>query len=94
MTEQFTFQPTSLSVPVGATVTWRNSSGATHSATDDPARAQDPTHAGLPAGAQPWDSGDIAPGQNGTRTFSTPGTYLYFCRFHEGRGMVASITVR
>jgi plastocyanin len=55
------FGPKAVTIPVGGTVEWLNSSIETHTVTDDPAEAKDPAHAELPAGAQAFDSGPLKP---------------------------------
>lgn len=93
MTSANRYEPPTLTVPRGASVTWRNTGSIGHTVTDDPAKAQNRANAALPAGAQPWDSGTIAGGQSFTRTFDTPGDYTYFCIPHESVGMVGKLTV-
>jgi plastocyanin len=93
MSDALRFEPATLTVARGATVTWRNSSATMHTVTDDPGKAANKADAALPSGAQPWDSGNIDPGQTFQHTFDTPGTYKYFCTPHEAAGMVATITV-
>jgi plastocyanin len=93
MTDALRFDPATLTVPKGTTVTWRNSSATMHTATDDPGKAANSADAALPSGAQPWDSGNIDPGQTFQHTFDAPGTYKYFCTPHEAAGMVATIIV-
>ncbi|MGH2355330.1 MAG: cupredoxin domain-containing protein [Candidatus Limnocylindria bacterium] len=93
MTDDLRFNPEALTIRVGNTVTWRNSTPIVHTATVDPAKAQDPANAVLPDGAQPWDSGNIEPGSEWSYTFETPGDYTYFCIPHELAGMVAQLTV-
>jgi plastocyanin len=63
----FAFQPASIEVPAGSTVTWTNAGAATHTATAD-----DGT----------FDSGQLKPGANFSQTFTTPGTYTYHCEIH------------
>jgi plastocyanin len=87
------FGPQDVTIPVGGTVEWRNSSIETHTVTDDPAEAKDPAHAELPAGAQAFDSGPLKPGQSYSHTFTVPGRYSYFCRPHEMHGMLGAIVV-
>jgi plastocyanin len=87
------FNPSVVNVRVGQTVEWRNKSIITHSVTDDPKLAATPGDAGLPAGVEPFSSGDIAAGAIFTHTFLAPGTYAYFCTHHEGAGMVGKIIV-
>jgi plastocyanin len=63
----FAFQPASLEVPAGTTVTWTNSGAATHTVTAD-------------NGA--FDSGRLASGANFSQTFDTAGTFTYHCEIH------------
>ena len=93
MTVALKFEPGTLTVPKGTTVTWRNSRATVHTVTDDPAKAANKADAALPSGVKPWDSGNINPGGTFQHTFDTPGSYQYFCILHEAAGMVASITV-
>lgn len=45
-------------------------------------------------GAQPWSSGDLAPGaRSAPITATTPGTFLYGCFFHYSAGMRGEIIV-
>lgn len=93
MTEKMAFVPAALTIKVGQTVTWRNTSAFVHTATDDPAKAVDPAHANLPEGTDPWDSGPLQGGQSWSHRFDAAGEYRYFCLPHELGGMVATITV-
>jgi plastocyanin len=93
MTNDMKFEPASLTVPKGTTVTWRNASQTVHTVTDDQSKAANKAEAALPSGAQSWDSGDLNPGQTFTQTFDTPGTYRYFCIPHEMLGMTGTIVV-
>ena len=63
----FAFQPASLEIPAGTTVTWTNSGAATHTATAD-------------NGA--FDSGRLAPGVSFSQTFNSAGTFTYHCEIH------------
>jgi plastocyanin len=63
----FSFQPGTISVPVGTTVTWQNADSVTHTVTSD-------------SGA--FDSGQIPPGGSFSTTFSQPGLYTYHCQIH------------
>jgi plastocyanin len=60
------FQPASLSIAAGTTVTWTSSGATAHTSTSDDAL---------------WDSGQLS-SQLFARTFNTPGTYAYHCTFH------------
>lgn len=94
MTDQNRFDPSSVTIKVGQTVLWNNTSALTHTVTADPARAADPADVKLPPGAQPFDSGRLRPGTQFSHTFTTPGVYKYFCIPHERKGMVAFVTVQ
>lgn len=72
------FQPQNLSINAGTTVVWTNNGNAPHTATSD---------TGV------WDSGTFTRGQTSSRTFDTPGSFPYHCLFHQGLGMVGTITV-
>jgi plastocyanin len=87
------FDPASLTIPKGATVIWQNMSYYLQSATCDPSKAPDKSFVSLPPGAQPWDSGELYPGQTYRHTFQTPGTYLYFSRYLEQPSTIATIQV-
>jgi plastocyanin len=87
------FVPATLSVPVGTTVTWTNVGQVTHDVTTDASMAIKASDVSLPAGAQPFSSGDINGGQSYSYTFTTPGTYHYVCIPHEVLGMLGTITV-
>lgn len=62
------FNPAQVTVPVGGTVTWTNDDTVPHTAT-----ARD--RAAL-------QSGTLEPGAQFSQTFTSPGTYDYFCEFH------------
>lgn len=72
----FDYNPVSLSVGVGSTVTWVNNGAALHTVT-----GRDGS----------YDSGLMSSGQIFSRTFSTAGTYEYFCTLHPN--MVGTILV-
>jgi plastocyanin len=93
LTDALKFDPPTLTVPKGATVTWRNTSQLVHTVTDDPSKAANSADAQLPGGVQAWDSDDLNPGQSYSHTFDTPGTYQSFCQPHETAGMVGTIVV-
>jgi plastocyanin len=74
------FDPATITVEPGTTVTWVQSGNNPHTTT---------SYDGL------WDSGLIEGGSGGTFsfTFEEPGIYDYFCIPHEDLGMVGSVTV-
>lgn len=63
----YSFQPASLTVPAGTTVTWINYDAVAHTVT---------------ASDGSFDSGDILSGGRFMFTFANPGTYAYGCRIH------------
>jgi plastocyanin len=63
----FEFQPASMTVAEGTTVTWTNNGAANHSATSD---------TGV------FDTGIMAPGTSGSFTFADSGTFTYHCMVH------------
>ncbi len=74
----FAFQPQTLNITAGTTVRWTNTTGGTtHTSTSD---------------TGPWDSGNIAPGGTFERSFSTPGSYAYYCEIHPTQ-MTGTIVV-
>ncbi len=70
------YTPAALSIAEGSTVTWTNTGAAPHTATDRSGR---------------FDSGFLMTGDTFSQTFTTAGTYEYFCTIHPE--MVATITV-
>ena len=87
------FDPPSVKINVGDTVEWTNPETITHTVTFDPAQAITAADVVLPAGAMPFDSGDLE--QDGTfkHTFTVKGTYKYVCKYHEDMGMVGTVIV-
>ncbi len=67
----FAFNPPTIEIAVGDTVTWTNNDSAAHTAT------QQPSGSGFQSGA-------LQPGDSFSFTFDTAGTYDYFCEFHPG----------
>ncbi len=63
----FAFEPATLEVSAGATVSWTNTGQVVHTVTAD-------------NGA--FNSGEMSPGATVTGTFNTPGTYTYHCSIH------------
>jgi plastocyanin len=76
--KDFTYDSASVTIPVGGSVTWTNNDPAPHTAT-----AQD---------RAVLQSGTLEQGASFTQTFTTAGTYEYFCEFHPN--MKASVTVQ
>ena len=65
--QDYSFQPSTLTVPKGTTVTWHNQGSVDHTVTSDTK--------GL------FDS-RVSPGKEFSIPFSTPGTYNYHCSIH------------
>jgi len=92
----FRYDPAELTIKVGTTVKWVNTSGEDgprHTATDDAEWETPQTPAVLPPGAEKWRSPFLRPGESATHTFTVPGKYQYFCETHGQYGMLGSITV-
>lgn len=70
-TGTFTFSPTSLTIKVGTTVIWKNTTQTPHTVTSD----DDKTF-------NSGDSTPIAPGTTFSFTFTKAGTFAYHCDFH------------
>jgi len=74
----------------GATVTWNVTDGSHSITAYHPDFDRSPR---IPEGATPFDSGILPAGESFEHTFETPGVYNYFCRPHEGLGMVGLVVV-
>lgn len=94
MTAQGRFEPAQITIRAGDQVEWRNDTSHPHTVTANPERAANPAHVVLPEGAEPFDSGEIAPGASFSYTFEVPGTYIYVCGPHEEQGMMGIVVVQ
>jgi amicyanin len=65
--QNFAYQPTNVSIKVGATLTWTNKDSAPHTVT-------------FRNGMK--DSGMLRQGQSFSYTFTAAGTYAYYCAYH------------
>jgi len=66
----FAFNPGSITVAVGDTVTWANNDSVPHTATSA-------------SGVTPaFDTNNIQPGTSASVTFNQAGTFSYFCKIH------------
>ena len=78
-------------VEQGTTVVWQLV-GGTHSTTAYAAANDKPNR--IPSEAESWDSAVLTQsGATFERQFTVPGVYDYFCRPHEGLGMVGRLVV-
>jgi plastocyanin len=93
MTDDMNFRPDAVTIAVGETLQWKNTSGDEHTVTFDPKLASDPKDISLPPGAAPFASGKIKPGGTFEHTFTVAGTYKYVCVPHEDAGMTGQIVV-
>jgi plastocyanin len=73
----FAFNPSTLTVPVGTTVTWTNDDSTIHTVTSD-------------SGSE-LGSGQIPVGQTYSHTFNSAGTFSYHCSIHTS--MKAQVVV-
>jgi plastocyanin len=76
------FDPPNLTIKAGDTVKWVNNKLPPHNIMFE-GDAADLSH----------DQLMFSPGEEYTVTFSSPGTYSYYCAPHRGAGMVGKITV-
>lgn len=79
----FKFVPDTITVPVGATVTWVNCEDAgvePHTTTSDTTGV--------------WDSSDLIPGARFSHRFTAAGTFPYHCTPHRDLSMVGQIVVQ
>lgn len=65
--ESLQFQPSTVTVQVGETVTWSNQDGVPHTATAD---------------GDSFDTGNISGGSSASQTFATAGSFPYHCEVH------------
>jgi len=61
------FNPATITVAKGTTVTWTNNDGIAHTSTSDN---------GV------WNTGNMPPGSSKSFTFTTAGTFPYTCTYH------------
>jgi plastocyanin len=80
---EFRFQPESLNIFAGETVTWVNKGKFPHTTTSGAN--------GNPDGL--WDTPHLGRGKSFSYVFTKPGTYYYFCRPHHGLGMKGVVVV-
>src|SRR5215212_6699812 len=79
--KDFAFDPKTISVNVGDTITWTNEGPSPHTVSADDAS---------------FDSGNLDKGATFSHTFDKAGTFAYYCKYHGskgGAGMAASIAV-
>jgi LPXTG-motif cell wall-anchored protein len=80
--KDFAFDPKTISINVGDTITWTNDGPSPHTVTADEAGG--------------FDAGNLDKGATYSETFDEAGTFAYYCKYHGskgGTGMAASIVV-
>ncbi|WP_435063948.1 cupredoxin domain-containing protein [Halobaculum sp. EA56] len=96
------FTPYEVTVSVGETVVWENTSTRAHSVTAYGDRIPEGAdyfatggYDSEAAAREAWDGSDgaITAGQRFSHTFEVPGDYTYFCIPHEQAGMVGVVRV-
>jgi plastocyanin len=68
------YEPPTLTVPVGTTVTWKNSDSTLHTVTSGSAETG--------VSGTEFDSSYMAGGKTFQHTFSSAGTFDYYCTLH------------
>jgi plastocyanin len=68
--KNFAFEPKTVTIEVGQTVTWTNQDSAAHTVAGD---------GGIDSGI---DSGDLPKGKSYSKTFDAEGTFDYHCSIH------------
>ena len=92
-TSKLRFVPATVCLQRGGTVTWKNVATALdHTSTDEPSLAVNPPDAEIPPGGRGWNH-LLRPGESASVTFTTVGTYRYFCIPHETFGMLGKVIV-
>ncbi len=61
------FDPSTITVTAGTTITWTNKDPVTHTVSST---------------SNEFDSGNITPNATFSHTFSTAGSYSYYCKIH------------
>jgi plastocyanin len=69
------FQPNPVNIKVGTTVTWTNTDSTPHTITS----GTGPSDSNQ---GKEFDSNILGPGQSFSHTFTTAGTFSYFCKIH------------
>lgn len=73
----FSFSPKEVTIKAGTTVTWTNQDSAVHTVTSD---------------TEVFDSGNLEKGKSYSYTFTTVGTFTYYCTPHRAN-MTGTIIV-
>jgi plastocyanin len=69
------FTPARIQVTIGTTVTWTNRDSVSHNVTLSPV---------VMSASNNWESGSLYPGQSFSYTFTSRGTFQYYCQGQPG----------
>lgn len=101
MTDNLVFEPETVTIIQGGTVTWENSGSVNHTVTayedDIPDDATYFASGGFDseqAARQEISAGLLGPGETFEHTFKVTGTYDYYCIPHESSGMAGTVRVK
>src|SRR5215210_9246077 len=72
--KDFAFDPKTISVNIGDTITWTNDGPSPHTVSADDGS---------------FDSGNLDKGATFSQTFDKAGTFAYFCKYHGSKGGVS-----
>ena len=92
--ENFAYSPADITVPVGSTVTWVNQDSVGHTVTEGDPNSPKPANIRIFDSSGEALTGKVAligPDQSWSYTFTTPGTYEYYCIVHPY--MIGYVTV-
>jgi len=84
------FEPATVTINKGESVTWKNNAGFPHNIMFD----EDEIPAGANADKLSNEDYLNAPGETVTRTFDVSGSYSYYCEPHQGAGMQGKVIVK
>merc|ERR1719160_101777 len=84
------FEPSTVTINKGESVTWTNNAGFPHNIMFD----EDAVPGGVNADALSNEDYLNAPGETVTRKFDVSGTYEYYCEPHQGAGMQGKVIVK
>lgn len=101
MTDELTFDPKTIEVSAGTTVTWKNTGSIGHTITAYEDKIPDGAayfaSGGFDSEQAAKDGyptkGNVVAGESYEHTFETTGTYEYYCIPHELNGMVGTVKV-
>ncbi len=88
------FMPTSITIKAGSTVTWTNDEPISHTVTSGKFTGVD-TNTGLRSDQTPdalFDERLSGQGDSFSYTYTTPGTYYYYCDVHYGMNATVIVT--